>query len=322
MLAWSARDSRWPVSSVCRTGTVRSSSTSTTSRPYKGNDLDKVRSRSHTGIRLEPTVSRHGSPTECRGGEGGEALGVRRRHGGAELGRPGGGGGAPGSWTPRTAKRRLARLAAETGRRGALAHVRRGRRGGARVRVDRLEVEPARRRSARSSGCRPASRRSGWSGAQQGSDRQAQAQGKDGCPGRAVVAAAKRSGTWTALDAVEALEMPADLRRALAADARAKRHVEAFPPRRGRASSRGSPAAKRDVTRERRGRGDRPPGRPERTRQRVAPAVALAVRRGPSATSAVRGVRGGAPPSAGRRRLSRRSRSRARRRARWGPAGG
>ena len=47
--------------------------------------------------------------------------------------------------------------------------------------------------------------------------------------GRKVVAAAKKSGAWTSLDAVEALEMPADLGAALAKQAKARKHFDAFP---------------------------------------------------------------------------------------------
>lgn len=47
--------------------------------------------------------------------------------------------------------------------------------------------------------------------------------------GLAKVEAAKRDGSWSALDAVEALEVPPDLARALAAPAAARRHFDAFP---------------------------------------------------------------------------------------------
>lgn len=47
--------------------------------------------------------------------------------------------------------------------------------------------------------------------------------------GLAKVEAAKRDGSWTALDAVEALEMPDDLARALRRNAAARRHFDAFP---------------------------------------------------------------------------------------------
>ncbi len=47
--------------------------------------------------------------------------------------------------------------------------------------------------------------------------------------GLAKVEAAKQDGSWVALDAVEALEIPVDLQQALAADLRAQAHFEAFP---------------------------------------------------------------------------------------------
>ena len=49
-------------------------------------------------------------------------------------------------------------------------------------------------------------------------------------PGLAKIEAAKRDGSWTALDAVEALEVPADLEAALASYPDAARHFAAFPP--------------------------------------------------------------------------------------------
>lgn len=47
--------------------------------------------------------------------------------------------------------------------------------------------------------------------------------------GLARVEAAKRDGSWTALDAVENLEVPPDLEAALAALPEARRHWDAFP---------------------------------------------------------------------------------------------
>ena len=47
--------------------------------------------------------------------------------------------------------------------------------------------------------------------------------------GLAKVEAAKADGSWAALDAVEALEIPSDLGRALAANPTAQRHWDAFP---------------------------------------------------------------------------------------------
>lgn len=47
--------------------------------------------------------------------------------------------------------------------------------------------------------------------------------------GLAKVEAAQKDGSWTALDAVEALEVPADLTAALAEYEKAAEHFEAFP---------------------------------------------------------------------------------------------
>jgi len=48
--------------------------------------------------------------------------------------------------------------------------------------------------------------------------------------GLKAIAVAKANGSWTSHDAVEALEMPADLTKALAKNKAAKKHFEAFPP--------------------------------------------------------------------------------------------
>jgi uncharacterized protein YdeI (YjbR/CyaY-like superfamily) len=48
--------------------------------------------------------------------------------------------------------------------------------------------------------------------------------------GLRVVEAAKLSGAWTRLDAAENLQMPGDLRKALAAAPDARRHFDNFPP--------------------------------------------------------------------------------------------
>ena len=221
----------------------------------------------------------------------------------------------------RTAKRRLARPAAKARRAGAVAHVCRGRRGGARLRLDRLEVEPARREPARCSGCRPAGRRAAGRKLNQARLAKLEREGRMAAPGRAAVAAAKRSGTWTALDAVEALEVPVDLGRALSADERAKRHFDAFPPSARKGILTWIADAKREETR---GGGSRRPSA-------WLPGTSAPISGGRGSARSQAGsrrdvgspsARGGASPSAGRRRPSRRSRSRARRRARCRPAGG
>ncbi len=67
--------------------------------------------------------------------------------------------------------------------------------------------------------------------------------------GRAVVQAARASGTWAALDAVSALVVPADLAAALAARAPARAHWDAFPPSTRRGILEWIDAAKRPETR-------------------------------------------------------------------------
>jgi uncharacterized protein YdeI (YjbR/CyaY-like superfamily) len=47
--------------------------------------------------------------------------------------------------------------------------------------------------------------------------------------GLAKVEAAKRDGSWTLLDDIDALKIPDDLRAALARNPSARRHFEAFP---------------------------------------------------------------------------------------------
>ena len=47
--------------------------------------------------------------------------------------------------------------------------------------------------------------------------------------GLAKIDAAKADGSWTSLDAVEALEVPDDLHAALAGYPDARRHFDAFP---------------------------------------------------------------------------------------------
>jgi len=49
-------------------------------------------------------------------------------------------------------------------------------------------------------------------------------------PGLAKIEAAKRDGSWTKLDKIEALEVPEDLKNALAKNKTAKLNFEKFPP--------------------------------------------------------------------------------------------
>ena len=70
--------------------------------------------------------------------------------------------------------------------------------------------------------------------------------------GRAVIEAAQADGSWSALDAVENLEEPDDLRAALGAVPAARRHWDAFPRSARRGILEWIAAAKRPETRARR----------------------------------------------------------------------
>ena len=69
----------------------------------------------------------------------------------------------------------------------------------------------------------------GWSRLNKQRVEQAMADGRMATAGRAKVDAAKADGSWSALDAVEALEIPPDLREALHARGPAAANFEAFP---------------------------------------------------------------------------------------------
>lgn len=75
----------------------------------------------------------------------------------------------------------------------------------------------------------PRNPRSGWSAPNKTRIAQLEREGRMQPAGRAVVAAAKANGTWSKLDAVEALEIPADLARAFRAHAGSRKQFEAFP---------------------------------------------------------------------------------------------
>jgi uncharacterized protein YdeI (YjbR/CyaY-like superfamily) len=68
----------------------------------------------------------------------------------------------------------------------------------------------------------PRRRGSGWSAPNKERVERLERTGRMAPPGAAVVAAAKADGSWNALDAIEALEEPADLRAALDGDPRAR----------------------------------------------------------------------------------------------------
>lgn len=75
----------------------------------------------------------------------------------------------------------------------------------------------------------PRKPKSAWSGVNKARIERLIADNKMAPPGLKAVAAAKASGQWNKLDAVEALVIPEDLASALAAVPVARQHFEAFP---------------------------------------------------------------------------------------------
>jgi uncharacterized protein YdeI (YjbR/CyaY-like superfamily) len=75
----------------------------------------------------------------------------------------------------------------------------------------------------------PRKPRTGWSKPNKERVERLIAQGRMMPAGLAKIEAAKQDGSWTALDAIEALEIPPDLDTALANYANAQQNFEAFP---------------------------------------------------------------------------------------------
>jgi uncharacterized protein YdeI (YjbR/CyaY-like superfamily) len=96
---------------------------------------------------------------------------------------------------------------------------------------------------------RPAS---GWSRSNKERLERLERQGLMTDAGRAAVEAAKRSGAWTLLDSVEALEEPPDLTAALDASPAARANYDAFPPSSKRLILTWIATAKREETRQKR----------------------------------------------------------------------
>ena len=77
--------------------------------------------------------------------------------------------------------------------------------------------------------CAPRKAGSGWSAPNKRRVEELMALGKMAPAGMLKVQQAQRDGSWSALDAVEALEVPPDLRKALKAHPPAQTHFDAFP---------------------------------------------------------------------------------------------
>ncbi len=109
---------------------------------------------------------------------------------------------------------------------------------------------------------------SGWSRPNKERVLRLEREGRMAEPGRAAIARAKRDGSWTLLDAVEDLIVPADLAAALEANTGSRDHWDAFSRSARRALLEWVVQAKRPETRARRieeiaskaGRGERANG--------------------------------------------------------------
>lgn len=69
-----------------------------------------------------------------------------------------------------------------------------------------------------------------WSAVNKAKVERLLAEGRMAAAGLQMVALAKETGTWTALDGVSALELPEDLVQAFANEPQARVYFEAFPP--------------------------------------------------------------------------------------------
>lgn len=98
----------------------------------------------------------------------------------------------------------------------------------------------------------PRKPKSGWSRSNKERVERLGAAGLMAPAGLAAVEVAKANGAWEALDAVERLQEPDELRAALDADSDARRHWDAFPPSTRRGILEWIGAAKKAETRARR----------------------------------------------------------------------
>lgn len=98
----------------------------------------------------------------------------------------------------------------------------------------------------------PRKPRSGWSRPNKERIERLLAAGLMAPAGLAKIEAAKQDGSWQALDAVEALEIPPDLEQAFAAHTKAREYWDAFPRSAKRGILEWIAAAKRPETRARR----------------------------------------------------------------------
>ncbi len=76
----------------------------------------------------------------------------------------------------------------------------------------------------------PRNPKSGWSKINKGRVEKLIEQGLMAEPGLKAIEVAKQNGAWSALDAIEEMQMPGDLQQALTLNAAAHKNFEAFPP--------------------------------------------------------------------------------------------
>jgi uncharacterized protein YdeI (YjbR/CyaY-like superfamily) len=98
----------------------------------------------------------------------------------------------------------------------------------------------------------PRQPKSAWSKLNKDRVERLQREGLMAAPGLALVELAKATGTWAALDDVEAMKLPPGLRQALAANPQAAAYFEAFPPSAKKGILQWIQSAKRDETRTKR----------------------------------------------------------------------
>lgn len=94
--------------------------------------------------------------------------------------------------------------------------------------------------------------KSNWSRVNKNKVARLRAEGKMASAGEEMVRVAQETGTWTALDAVENLEVPGDLQQALDQNPSAQKYWEAFPRSAKRGILEWILQAKRPETREKR----------------------------------------------------------------------
>lgn len=98
----------------------------------------------------------------------------------------------------------------------------------------------------------PRNPKSGWSKTNKDRVERLIKEGRMAQAGLDAIAVAKKNGSWTALDAIEALEIPPDLAKAFAKNKKARSNYETFPPSSKKMILSWIASAKRPETREKR----------------------------------------------------------------------